>query len=178
MSFNNCEKKILKTNISIDINKFKFKTKKENIISYMPRKLPAHSENLIFFLRNVLPKRWRLKPLHNLSEKDIYKNLLKSKIFLSFSNMEGLGMPPIEAAIAGNKVIGYHGSGGLEYWRKPIFTEIKHGDITNFVNEILKEINNTKMNIKLKEHKLSIIKKYSVKQEKECLMTMIKKIRS
>ncbi len=178
LSFNNCEKKILKTNISVDINKFKFKTKKENIISYMPRKLPTHSENLIFFLRNVLPKKWRLKPLHNLSEKDIYKKLLKSKIFLSFSNMEGLGMPPIEAAIAGNKVIGYHGSGGLEYWRKPIFTEIKHGDISNFVNEILKKINNTKMSAKFKKHKLSIIKKYSVKQEKECLVKMIKKIRS
>ena len=34
--------------------------------------------------------------------------------------MEGLGMPPIEAAVAGNKVIGYRGRGGNEYWQKPI----------------------------------------------------------
>ena len=91
--------------------------------------------------------------------------------------MEGLGMPPIEAAIAGNKVVGYHGSGGLEYWQKPIFTEIKHGDITNFVNEILKQINNTKMNILFKKHKTSLIKKYSTIQEKKHLVQMIKKIR-
>jgi len=178
LSFKNCEKKILRTNISVDINKFKFKTKKDNIITYMPRKLPSHSDNLIFFLRRNLPKNWKLKPLHNMNEKDIYKNLLKSKIFLSFSNMEGLGMPPIEAAIAGNKVIGYHGGGGLEYWRKPIFTTIQHGDISNFVNMILKQINYTKMNTQLKKHRKKIIKKYSTEQEKKYLLKMIKKIRS
>ena len=106
------------------------------MITYMPRKLPIHSDNLIFLLRNKLPKSWRLKPLHNLEEKDVYKYLLKSKIFLSFSDMEGLGMPPIEAAIAGNKIIGYCGQGGTEYWRKPIFTEIPHGNISKFIREI------------------------------------------
>ena len=55
LAFKNCEKKILRTNISIDINKFNFKLKKTNTITYMPRKLPTHSENLIFFLRNNLP---------------------------------------------------------------------------------------------------------------------------
>ena len=29
--------------------------------------------------------------------------------------MEGLGMPPIEDAIGGNKVIGYPGQGGKKY---------------------------------------------------------------
>ena len=57
---------------------------------------------------------------------------IKSKIFLSFSYAEGFGMPPIEAAMAGNKVIGYTGGGGKEYWRKPIFEEIQSGDIKNF----------------------------------------------
>ena len=38
-------------------------------------------------------------------------------------------MPPLEAAIAGNKVIGYTGGGGKEYWNKPIFEEIQSGDI-------------------------------------------------
>ena len=47
--------------------------------------------------------------------------------------MEGLGIPPIEAAIAGNKVIGYTGKGGNEYWNNPIFTEIAHGDISGFI---------------------------------------------
>ena len=134
LAFKNCEKKILKTNISIDTKKFNFNTKKINMITYMPRKLPTHSDNLIFFLRNILPKSWKFKSIHNLNENDVYKYLLKSKIFLSFSNMEGLGMPPIEAAIAGNKVIGYPGQGGKEYWQKPIFTEVPHGNISKFIN--------------------------------------------
>ncbi len=177
LSFKDSKKKILNTNISIDINKFNLKVKKENIITYMPRKLPSHSENLIFFLRSNLPKKWKIKPLHNLSEKDIYKNLLKSKIFLSFSDMEGLGIPPIEAALAGNRVIGYHGRGGLEYWRKPIFTGIQHGDISKFVSEILKQINDTKFNKNLHIHRKKILNKYSIFQEKKHLIKMIKKIK-
>ncbi len=177
MAFKNCKKKILKTNISIDINKFNFRLKKTNTITYMPRKLPSHSDNLIFFLRNNLPKSWKLKPLHNLSEKEVYNSLLKSKIFLSFSNMEGLGMPPIEAAIAGNKVIGYPGQGGKEYWRKPIFTEIPHGNLSKFINEIHLFINNQNETKKFKSARKKLTNKYSTIQEKKLLIKMINKIK-
>ena len=34
------------------------------------------------------------------------------------SNLEGLGLPPLETTIAGNKVIGYTGEGGKEYWKE------------------------------------------------------------
>ena len=47
-------------------------------------------------------------------------------------------MPPIEAAITNNKVIGYTGEGGKEIWKKPIFTEIESGNILDFVSKILK----------------------------------------
>ena len=177
LAFKNCEKKILRTNISIDANKFSFNTKKTNTITYMPRKLPTHSENLIFFLRNNLPKTWKLKPLHNLDEKGVYNNLLKSKIFLSFSNMEGLGMPPIEAAIAGNKVIGYPGQGGKEYWMKPLFTEIPHGNLSKFINEINFFIKNQHKSKKFKSSRKKIINKYSSFQEKKIIINMINKIK-
>ena len=178
LAFKNCEKKILRTNISVDINKFNSSYRKNNIITYMPRKLPVHSDNLIFFLRNNLPKTWKFKSLHNLSEKNIYKNLLKSKIFLSFSDMEGLGIPPIEAAIAGNKVIGYTGRGGSEYWKKPIFTEISHGNISKFINEIFKIINDKKQLKKLSLYRKKITKKYSPAKEKKQIFKMIKIIKS
>ena len=55
-----------------------------------------------------------------MTEKEIAFNLIKSKIFLSFSELEGFGRPPLEAAIAGNKVIGYHGEGWKEYMKKPV----------------------------------------------------------
>ena len=178
LAFKNCEKKILKTNISIDTKKFNFSTKKINMITYMPRKLPTHSNNLIFFLRNNLPKSWKFKSLHNLSESHVYNYLLKSKIFLSFSDMEGLGMPPIEAAIAGNKVIGYPGQGGTEYWQKPIFTEVPHGNISRFINEIFKHIDERNLINQLKSSRKKIINKFSTNQEKKHLIKMINKIKS
>lgn len=178
LAFKDCRTKILKTNISIDVNKFNSKVKKTNTITYMPRKLPTHSDNLIFFLRNNLPKSWKIIALHNLSEKKVYNNLLKSKIFLSFSNMEGLGMPPIEAAIAGNKVIGYSGQGGKDYWQKPIFTEIQHGDLSKFINEINIFINNQNKSKGFKSARKKIIKKYSRNQEEKLLIKMINKIKS
>ena len=144
----------------------------------MPRKLPTHSDNLIFFLRNNLPKSWKFKSLHNLSESEVYKYLLKSKIFLSFSNMEGLGMPPIEAGVAGNKVIGYPGQGGTEYWQEPMFTEVPHGNISKFINEIFKHIDEKNLANKLKTARKRIINKFSTNQEKKHLIKMINKIKS
>ena len=115
--FPNLKKKIIKISLSVDSNKFKVK-KKTNLITFMPRKLPEHSNLLLFYLKNLLPKNWKILPLINVSEKKIIKSLSISKIFLSFSNFEGLGIPPIEAALSGNKVIGYIGGGGSEYWKK------------------------------------------------------------
>ena len=178
LAFKNCKKKILKTNISVDINKFKLSKKKVNMITYMPRKLPVHSDNLIFFLRNKLPKSWQLKPLHNLSEKDVYKYLSKSKSFLSFSDTEGLGMPPIEAAIVCCKLIGYCGQVGTEYWRKPIFTEIPHGNIPKFIYEIFKHINHKNLVKQFKSSRKKIANQFSTNQEKKYLIKMINKIKS
>ena len=77
-----------------------------------------------YYLKNLLPKKWKVLPLINVSEKKLIHTLSISKIFLSFSNFEGVGLPPIEAALSGNKVIGYVGGGGSEYWKKPLFHKV------------------------------------------------------
>ena len=107
--------KIIRVNFSVNEHKFQI-SKKSNLITYMPRKLSDHANLLIFYLKNLLPKTWKIVPLIDISEKKLINYLSKSKIFLSFSNLEGIGIPPIEAALAGNKVIGYTGGGGVEYW--------------------------------------------------------------
>ena len=178
LAFPFCKNKILKTNISIDVKKFNFKIKKSNLITYMPRKLPIHSDYLKFFLKEKLPKNWKIKSIHNLTEEKVYKFLLQSKIFLSFSNLEGLGIPPIEAAIAGNKVIGYHGEGGKGYWKEPTFTKINSGDLNNFVFEVVKNTKKNKLLKKLKLQRKKIINNFSIKQEKTHINNMIKKIQN
>ena len=175
--FPNIRKNIFKINLSVDSNKFKIK-KKINLITYMPRKLPAHSSLLIFYLKNLLPKNWKILPLNNVSENKLIKTLSKSKIFLSFSNFEGMGIPPIEAALSGNKVIGYIGGGGSEYWKKPIFIKVENGEIEDFAKKIIKNIKYYKNNW-IKEtwkNRLQLSDYYSKKSEKESMILLSKKI--
>ena len=72
-------KKIIRINFSINEKKFQI-NKKSNLITYMPRKLPDHSNLLFFYLKNLLPKNWKIIPLINVSEENIIKSFAKSKI--------------------------------------------------------------------------------------------------
>ena len=176
--FPKCKNKIVRINFSIDSNKFKKKTKK-NLITYMPRKLQDHSILLNFYIKNILPKKWKIVPLANLSEIELNKKLSESKIFLSFSNLEGIGMPPIEAALAENIVIGYIGGGGSEYWKKPIFNKVEHGEIKSFGDLIIKFIKNYNKSwiTKTKKERSKLSNQYSVKKEVASLKFLGKKVR-
>ena len=175
--FPNLKKKIFRVNLSVDSKRFKIK-KKSNLITYMPRKLPSHSNLLLFYLKNLLPKKWKVLPLINVSEKKLIHTLSISKIFLSFSNFEGVGLPPIEAALSGNKVIGYVGGGGSEYWKKPIFTKVENGEIEDFAKKILSNIKSYKTSWikKTKKSRLLLSKYYSKKSEKDSLTLLSNKI--
>ena len=171
------KKKIIKINLSCGI---KYKNiKKKNIITYMPRKLSDHSSKLLFFLKPNLPKNWKIIELsNNMTTEEVYQWLSKSKIFLSFSDMEGLGLPPIEAAISGNKVIGYTGEGGREYWKKPIFQEIPKGNIILFTKTILKNLDIVNNNWLKKNKNLrdAISEQYSHDKQLSFLNLILKKI--
>ena len=145
----------------------------------MPRKLPDHSNLLFFYLKNLLPKNWKILPIINVSEEYLIKKLASSKIFLSFSNLEGIGIPPIEAALSGNKIIGYSGGGGAEYWKGSIFKKVENGEIADFGQKVLKEINNYKSSWikKTKNERIKLAKQYSKKLEKDSLINLTKKIR-
>ena len=52
-----------------------------------------------------------------------------------------MGLTSLEAALAGNHVIGYTGEGGNEYWQNPLFTKINSGEINKFVLKIVEKVN-------------------------------------
>ncbi len=110
--------------------------KKSFLISYMSRKLNDHSKNIIFLLKNKLSTNWKFIDINNYSEKQTIHFLNRSRVFLSFSDQEGLGLPPIEAAICNNLVIGYTGRGGDEYFKLPIFYKVEYGNIIEFISKI------------------------------------------
>jgi len=96
-------------------------------ITFMPRKMGTHALRVVFALQRHLPAWWRIKAIHDVDEATCATMLFASSIFLAFSDFEGLPLPPLEAALAGNLVIGYTGQGALEYWDAPNFQEIHQG---------------------------------------------------
>ena len=88
---------------------------------------------------NQLPKDWRIKPIINMTDKQLRDTMDESKIFLAFPSFEGLPAPPIEAAFAKNFVVGYHGQGGLEYWEEPVFSVVEPFNVKSFISKILKK---------------------------------------
>ena len=175
--FGRFSKNIIKINLSVGSKNFKNNLKKENLITYMPRKLSNHSQKLFFMLKNKLPKKWKIKALDDIrNENKLYTFLRKSKIFLSFSHMEGLGLPPLEAAKEGNKVIGYTGEGGKDYWKKPIFTEIEYGNFDLYITEILNYIKSNSNFANFKKQRLKLYKNYSPYAELKSLKKLINEI--
>ena len=170
--FPTLRKKIFNIIISIDQKKFNLYLNKKNLISYMPRKKIKQSKKIIEFLRKKLPKNWKLIKIDNEKEKEVGNILSKSKIFLSFSHNEGLGLPPIEAALAGNKVIGFIGEGGNEYWKKPIFSEVNKKE--NFETEIIKFLGQKNFSKKTKNQRNFLKKKYSKIKEKQSILNFLK----
>ncbi len=141
--------KIILQRYSIDSNLFR-PNAKERLITYMPRKMSQHSMRVISALQPLLPTGWSIRPLDNMNEQEISLHLSRSIIFMAFSEFEGLPVPPVEAALSGNIVIGYHGQGGKEYWRAPNFIPVEQGDLQDFILKILatiSEISSDRLNL-------------------------------
>lgn len=122
---------LLRVQASVDATRFRAGDK-QPLVTYMPRKMPQHARLLSGWLSLAFPH-WRFQALDGLSEAEVAAALGRSRVFLAFGDSEGLGLPPIEAALAGNQVIGYHGWGGLDFWREPLFHEVPFGDTRAFV---------------------------------------------
>ena len=86
-------------------------------IAYMPRKLRSESLRVTGILSQSPALRdVPIVAIENMTNEARDQVLNESLIFLSFSHMEGFGLPPAEAMAAGCLVIGYTGVGGNEYF--------------------------------------------------------------
>lgn len=135
--FPQISKEILRSYFVINKAKYQPIENKKNIITYMPRKLCKHSALVLLFLGDKLPGNWSIRAIDGVTEQEVYDIFYESKIFLSFSEFEGLAMPPAMAAMSGNRVIGYTGEANKEYFHLSCFEEVHCGDIKDFVAKIL-----------------------------------------
>ncbi|MCW2249483.1 glycosyltransferase involved in cell wall biosynthesis [Azospirillum fermentarium] len=86
-------------------------------IAYMPRKLPADATYLKDAFAAAYPAFASIPwiPIEGCNEEQVAAILGRSTVFVSFSYREGFGLPPLEAMAAECLVVGFHGSGGMEY---------------------------------------------------------------
>ncbi len=133
---------------------------KKKIITYMPRKLARHAEMIHFFLEQALPQDWKLIAIDNKSEKEVVALLKESSIFLSFCEAEGFALPPIEAAMAGNLVVGYTGEAAKEYFKLPTFNEVYCGDLVDFVCKVKNTLSHLQHILVSQEYQLQLLNLY------------------
>lgn len=86
-------------------------------IAYVPRKLPFEAG----FIRTAFQRKfpaWRHVPwlaIDGMSETQAAEVLAGAAVFLALGHRDSFGLPAVEAMAAGCAVIGFHGTGGLEF---------------------------------------------------------------
>ena len=102
-------------------------------IAYMPRRRRDEARQVleILALRGALDG-WEVVAIEGRSETEVAETLRECRIFLSFSEREGFGLPPCEALACGCLVVGFDGFAGREFFRPPFAHAVPDGDVVAF----------------------------------------------
>ena len=108
---------LFRLNNPIDTDLFKPKFPKLPLISYMPRKNPAHSRIVLSMIQSLDSFKsggWSIRAIDKCSLESVALSMQESFLFLSFGFPEGFGLPLAESLASGCRLIGYDGVGGQE----------------------------------------------------------------
>ena len=99
-------------------------------IAYMTRRRPELAKQVLELLdRRRALDGWEVVAIDGRTEREVADLLRSSAIFLSFSELEGFGLPPLEALACGCAVAGFDGFAGREYFELPYATRVEDGDV-------------------------------------------------
>lgn len=140
--------RVLLTPNGVDCSRFFPATgKKKRQIAFMPRKLPSSIVQVLQILRGRGSlKGWDLCPIDGLGEEEVARLLRESAIFLSTSNDEGFGLPPLEAGASGCIVVGYTGYAAREFMLPEYCYPIAQGDVLGFSQTLEKVVAEFELN--------------------------------
>lgn len=111
-------------------------TPKKLQVAYMPNKRPKEAPVVLALLRHLYPQFAEVPwvPIAGMSRADCARTMAQSAVFASFSYLEGLGLPPLEAMSSGCLVCGFDGHGGSDYARADNGSWVKEGDHEGFAH--------------------------------------------
>jgi FkbM family methyltransferase len=102
---------------AVDASKYTRVPNKARQIAFMPRKLGNDAKFIHAAFVRMYPNYSDVSwvAISQMTRRDAAKVLSESAIFLSLSDKESFGLPPLEAMASGCVVAGFHGDGGREY---------------------------------------------------------------
>jgi glycosyltransferase involved in cell wall biosynthesis len=74
--------------------------------------------------------------LDGLTERQVGDRLRNATLFLSFGYQEGFGLPAAEAMACGCYVVGFHGCGGVEFFRPEFSSPVPTGDVMTYAQTV------------------------------------------
>jgi hypothetical protein len=130
--------KIVHYRLGID-SKLYYPETKEKTACFLTYKNVNFANFMKVYFQGKYPD-WNLISITSLPREETAAIFRKSKLFLSFGGPDGFGLPPLEAALSGCKVIGFDGGGGKELFKSPVFTTVNHLDHLDFIDKLDKVI--------------------------------------
>ena len=172
--------KLSKICYGIDTALFHFNPNKKKEVAVMPRKLPSDFN----FLHNLLKVKddlggFSIKMIDEVSYEECAQILRDSAIFLSFSHKEGFGLPPAEAMACGCIVIGYHGQGGREFFKRELSYPVEPWDMMSYaqiLTSVIDEFNTVPeiMQQTGKDASEYILTKHSMANQEKSILNVIR----
>jgi hypothetical protein len=107
-------------------------------VAYMPAKRPKEGPVIQALWRHQYPQ-WAAVPwvpIAGVSRQACAAVLAESALFASFSCLEGLGLPPLEAMASGALVCGFDGQGGRDYATADNGLWVAEGDHAGFADAV------------------------------------------
>lgn len=116
--------------------------KKTLQIAYMPRKREIETVFVRGLFKSLYPQYRDIAwvAIKDMNHAECAQVMRESAVFASFSFIEGLGLPPLEAMASGCMVAGFEGQGGADYSRPDNGFWANEGDYFGFAHQLAKAI--------------------------------------
>jgi hypothetical protein len=151
--------RVLRVSHSVDPKLFYFEPEKKRQIAFMPRKKDRDITQVLGLLRyRGALEDFEVAEIKDKTEAEAAAVLRESAIFLSFSEQEGWGLPPMEAMACGCVTIGYDGRGGAEFLREPYAIPIEPDHATAFaaaVEQVIAQIKSCGQPLPVSTHEVA-----------------------
>ena len=124
---------VTRLHYGIDPQRFGFQPgPRRQRVGYMPRKRGHEAAWVLAMLDARGLGDWEHVAIAGGTDDEVAAAMASCPLFLSFSEHEGFGLPPVEALARGCYVIGYSGYGGDEYFDPRFTTKVPDGDSFTF----------------------------------------------